>query len=376
MKNLTFKHISLLLFALLTFGFNVIEAQTQQQRSSILNEDKEYFKPYYQTERNLIKFPKVGGYDVMICDFHSHTMFSDGLVWPTFRVQEAWLEGLDALAITDHIEYRPFKKYLNSDHNTSYDIAKEAAKEVDLILIKGSEITRKQSVMGHFNALFLEDSNPIAVDDPKESIRAAKSQGAFVIWNHPGWAVDTTYIRPFQQEVIDEGLINGVEVFNSQEFYPKVVDWALEKNLTIIAASDVHGIVDSESINKEGGLRPVTLVLVKKRSLEGIKEALLARRTLALFNNRVAASEANATAFVNASLTIIKTFTSGKNTMYTLQNLSPVKLEITIDKKDYTISANSRIMITLPSNIKSISITVNNFYIGNNKSLAYDLQIK
>lgn len=47
------------------------------------------------------------GFHVLKCDFHTHTIFSDGRVWPTMRVDEAWKDGLDAIAITDHIEVRP-----------------------------------------------------------------------------------------------------------------------------------------------------------------------------------------------------------------------------------------------------------------------------
>ncbi len=32
---------------------------------------------------------EVAGYEVLKCDFHTHTMFSDGEVWPTVRVEEA-----------------------------------------------------------------------------------------------------------------------------------------------------------------------------------------------------------------------------------------------------------------------------------------------
>ncbi|HOI80411.1 MAG TPA: PHP domain-containing protein, partial [Petrimonas sp.] len=53
-------------------------------------------------KRSNIVIPDVNGFKVLKCDFHMHTVFSDGDVWPTVRVQEAWREGLDAIAITDH----------------------------------------------------------------------------------------------------------------------------------------------------------------------------------------------------------------------------------------------------------------------------------
>ena len=70
--------------------------------------------------RREIHFPDILGYKTLKCDLHMHTVFSDGLVWPTARVDEAWREGLDAISITDHIEYQPHKKDIPTNHNRSY----------------------------------------------------------------------------------------------------------------------------------------------------------------------------------------------------------------------------------------------------------------
>ena len=53
--------------------------------------------------RQLINIPDIMGYQTLKCDFHIHTVFSDGQEWPSMRVNEAWNDGLDAIAITDHI---------------------------------------------------------------------------------------------------------------------------------------------------------------------------------------------------------------------------------------------------------------------------------
>ena len=55
--------------------------------------------------RDRIEIPGFGNYETLKCDFHTHTVFSDGLVWPDARIYEAWQEGLDAIAITDHIDF-------------------------------------------------------------------------------------------------------------------------------------------------------------------------------------------------------------------------------------------------------------------------------
>lgn len=50
--------------------------------------------------RNEIQIPDLKGYETLKCDFHIHTVFSDGTVWPTVRVDEAYREGLDAISLT------------------------------------------------------------------------------------------------------------------------------------------------------------------------------------------------------------------------------------------------------------------------------------
>ena len=349
-------------------------SQNTPQKTS-LNVNKVYYPSYGVMERSRPSFPKIGEYEVMLCDFHTHTIFSDGLVWPDIRVSEAWTEGLDAIAITDHIEYRPYKKYTNNDHNTSYEIAKEAADKVGLILIKGSEITRTQSTMGHFNALFLNDSNPVDVKDPKESLRAAKAQGAYIIWNHPGWAVDSTYIRDFQKEVLDEGLIDGIEVFNNTEFYPRSMKWALERNLAMIAASDAHGSIEKGQMERLGILRPLTIVLTKERTIEGIREGLQSGRTLALFHNIIAAKRELAVEFVNSCLTINKIGATGKNNNYLIHNKSDMPFHVRFGKKEIWIGKSSFVNISAPANDSKINLIFLNIFVSENELLAHDLQI-
>ena len=51
--------------------------------------------------REELHIPDILGFQTLKCDFHMHTVFSDGLVWPTVRIDEAYREGLDAIALTD-----------------------------------------------------------------------------------------------------------------------------------------------------------------------------------------------------------------------------------------------------------------------------------
>lgn len=125
--------------------------------------------------RNEIQVPDLDGYTTLKCDFHMHTVFSDGLVWPTVRVDEAYREGLDAISLTEHIEYRPHKKDVVADHNRSFDLCQKQAEKLGILLIRGSEITRPMAP-GHFNAIFLADSNPLEQKEYKDAFNEAKSR--------------------------------------------------------------------------------------------------------------------------------------------------------------------------------------------------------
>lgn len=237
----------------------------------------------YRTE---IRIPDVGKFKVLKSDLHIHTFFSDGSVAPGQRVKEAWQEGLDVIAITDHVEYRPHKDYILGDLNTSYKQAAKAAKPTDLLVIHGAEITRSKP-LGHLNALFIEDGNKLDVPNELDALEEALKQGAFIQWNHPGWPDDKSTFYPIHEKLIAEGKIHGVEVVNHTEFYPLVFDWPGKYNLAPAANTDVHGLVSL----KFAGRRPMTLVLSESRTLDGVKEALFARRTIAYYDNTLIGSE-------------------------------------------------------------------------------------
>ncbi len=236
--------------------------------------------------RRHFNIPDIDGFHTLKADLHIHTVFSDGLVWPTLRPVEAWTEGLDVISITDHIEYRPFSKDVVGDHNRSYELALPKAAELGIILIKGTEITRKMPP-GHSNALFVKDINQIDTPEWKDAFAEAGKQGAFIFWNHPGWkAQQRDTVKWFDEHtgLLASKQMHGIEIVNYKEYYPEAFKWALEKNLTILANSDIHGSVYQEYDLSGSGHRPMTLIFTRERSEKGVKDALFERRTVALFN--------------------------------------------------------------------------------------------
>ena len=207
-----------ILVGLLLLGSTMVQAQ-------IRNDELQELTHMDQTNvRSEILIPNFDQYQTLKCDFHIHTIFSDGNVWPTMRVSEAWQEGLDAIAITDHIEYRPHKKVVLGDLNESFKIAKKYGDGIGFIVIQGTEITRKKP-LGHLNALFINDANVRDVEDPLVAIDKALEQGAFIQWNHPGWPDDKSTLYPVHDELLKAGKIHAVEVLNYVEYYPVAFDW-------------------------------------------------------------------------------------------------------------------------------------------------------
>ncbi len=244
--------------------------------------------------RTPMRIPDIPGYKTLKCDFHIHTVFSDGAVWPDIRSEEAWREGLDAIAITDHIEYQPHKEDLPTNHGRSYEIAKPLGDRLSVDVISGSEITRDMPP-GHLNAIFMHDVKEVETDDWRDAVRIAHGQGAFIFWNHPGWegqqpdGVAKWY--PEHQELVDAGRLHGIEVVNTREYYPEAHRWCVEKNLTMLSNSDVHNPANLDYEVRQGDHRPVTLVFAKDRLPGSIKEALFARRTAVYSSNMLIGDE-------------------------------------------------------------------------------------
>ncbi len=267
-----------------------------------------------------IQFPDISGYRTLKCDFHIHTDFSDGRVWPTIRVEEGLREGLDAIAITDHLEYRPHLGDIPaSDLNRSHAIAQAAAKGRDILVVRGAEITRGMPP-GHLNAIFVQDVNRLMPDLPEGEIPIlyriptspavaemqkksllkvlgeAVQQGAFIFWNHPAWlrqkADGVAELAELHRLMLKKNLFQGIEVANGYNGYSdEALQIGLDYNLTLVGNSDIHNPVDMQYDNAwqtklaDGGHRPVTLVFAREKSETALKEALLDRRTVVWWEN-------------------------------------------------------------------------------------------
>ncbi|MBN1853231.1 MAG: hypothetical protein JW829_10925 [Pirellulales bacterium] len=276
--------------------------------------------------RREIHFPDILGYKTLVGDMHMHTVFSDGDVWPPVRVEESWRQGLDLMAITDHIEYLPHKDDLKADHNRSHELATETAAKCNMLLIRGAEITR-DTPPGHFNAIFLRDVNPLKVPDFLEAIQRANEQGAFLFWNHQGWqGAERGSWRDVHTKMYENGWLHGMEVCNGPSYYPDAHRWCLEKNLTMLGNSDIHD-PDLRKESMPGDHRTMTLVFVKERSVAGVQEALKAGRTAVWYQDQLIGRSEYLAPLLDASVQIDPPhFRSGNHLWLEVRNASHVPI--------------------------------------------------
>lgn len=342
--------------------------------------------------RKEIQIPNLPGYLTLKCDFHMHSVFSDGQVWPTVRVTEAYTEGLDAIAITEHIEYRPHHKSkdMQGDHNRSFEIAGKSGEGLDILVIHGSEITRSMPP-GHWNALFLQDSNPLDTPEYKDAFKEAAKQKAFMFWNHPGWyrqADDTTVWYEEHTRLYNEGYMHGIEVVNGGEYYPEAHQWALDKNLTMLGNTDAHAPLTASINPVLGEKRSMTLVFAKERTLEGIREALDSRRTAVWYNDLVIGREDILKELLKGSIKIESIKRTKSRITVVLKNDSDFTLFLKKKEHDPNLQY-FREMIIKPHERRSIQVNcikpvegkayldfvIENFYAKPNTGLPFQLEI-
>ncbi len=332
----------------IAFAFN---ASAQFCYQDATNVDMLRHSRQTSAERTEIILPQVNGYNVYKADLHLHTIYSDGDVTPEYRVREAWYDGLDVVASTEHVEYRRHegtminflkgyvkkgteavnynlmggpadKDGIQSDLNHSVRLYESIAFLYGITVIPGAEITRDPKVIGHYNALFTTDNNTIYDADPIQSMRNARAQGAIIMQNHPGWRRTDLSMMEFETKVYGEGLIDGIEIMNGSEFYPKAIERAKEYGYFMSSNTDAHNST-FETYSRNGSFRNMTLIFAKNQSLESLKEALLAHRTLAYSFGSIAGEEQLLKDFFKASMAVkvLDVDPKGKKTV-SLTNMS------------------------------------------------------
>lgn len=300
------------------------------------------------------RFPDVPGFLTLHSDFHQHTVFSDGKVWPNIRVEEAVRDSLDAISLTEHLEYQPHREDIpHPDRNRAYELAERLARPYELIVVKGSEITRAMPP-GHCNAIFIQDANKLLIKDSVEVFREARRQGAFTFWNHPNWVAQRrdgiATLTDVHRRLIRDTLLHGIEVVNENTYSDEALQIALDNNLTIMGTSDIHGLIHWQFNLAEGGHRPVTLIFARERSPEAIREALFDRRTVVWHNNLLVGREEHLLPLLQACVKVVSASYTGPTSVLKLviENNSDVAY-VLHNQSDYTFHAEADLVLLAPN---------------------------
>ena len=352
--------------------------------------------------RQEIIIPQILGYNVYKADLHTHTIYSDAEVTPSYRVREAWRHGLDIVAITDHIEWRGTERklvqymgryipeeYHNqskginvsmmhdtsrlelgilSNLNAGYEQAVEANQQFGLLIVRGAEITRGAN---HFNVIFTTDNNKVYHPDLETSMRNALEQGALVMHNHP--TSDKTTVTGFTQiaeDLYKKGLITGIEIGNSIGLRTSFIDYCIANNYTPLSNSDVHATIEEMYFtdDNEGFYRNMTLILAHECTTEAVKEALQQGRCIAYFNNKLVGKEEYLAELFKQSVSIEHMCDDRKAAKVILINKSSFPYQIKYNGKDTAVvHAMGSVLIELPVGASEVEFTVTNLLCGKNE---------
>jgi hypothetical protein len=266
-----------------------------------------------QKRKQFFKSPE--GVFYISSDLHIHSVFSDGSVWPTIRVDEAVRDSIDLISLTEHLEYQSHSSDIpHTNRNRSFQIAGGYVQKKPLAVVHGTEIT-KPMPPGHFNAIFIQDANKFFDKNKKplnfiNGIKEANNQGAFVFWNHPMWEANRSdgiaKLDPIHEEVIDKKLLHGIEVVNFDTFSEEAMQIALDNELTMMGTSDVHVLIEWDfNIEKESFHRPITFIMSKNRTIKSISDALFNGDTFIWYRDLIIGKSSNLKEVIDNNFEIV-----------------------------------------------------------------------
>ena len=361
--------------------------------------------------RTEIILPQVDGMNFYKADLHIHTIYSDGDVTPDMRVLEAWHDGLDIIAITDHMEYRRIERemlqYMDRyvredfrekgpvntnimrqgpdsvgvlvDFNVAYMSAAHKAKDYGLLVVRGVEVTRKHN--GDYNALFTTDNNAIYDPSLEQTLRNARSQGAFIVHNHPDYDANTSnHITQVANGLYEKGLIDGVEVANGRKTWAYLYTHAVSGGYTPMANSDAHEYIYWK-YGRPGDYeipryRNMNLILADSLTENDIHEALKAGNTIAYSNNNLIGKADLLEALFEASIEFRIQRTSSTQHHVIAVNHSSLPYYFKIGNTEHILNAMGSLHFTLNKDMQSVEVTVLNMWYGNDEHPVVSFELK
>lgn len=191
------------------------------------------------------------------CDFHIHTLYSDGHSSPAEMVIRARQLGLDVAVITDHNHYE----------GSIEAVAERDRLGLNLITMPGEEVSAPDWHILSINAdapiygLMLEtfglegadsadrEARLSEYDTLRWAVRAVQAHGGRAYLAHPYWAVFRGFHLPaaLYDQVLEEGILDGLELLgdvrheNNIRSLARYLDLrATGHDLPILGNSDTH----------------------------------------------------------------------------------------------------------------------------------------
>ncbi|MBD3646258.1 MAG: PHP domain-containing protein, partial [Pseudomonadales bacterium] len=129
-------------------------------------------------------------------------------------------------------------------------------------------------------------------------------------------------------------LLQGIEIANGGRYYQNAHRLALEHDLAMIGVSDVHGLIDWDYRPEAGenpGHRPVTLVFAEESTVEAIRDALFARRTVVFWKDTLIGRTEYLLPLLQASIEIAEMETTPWGIRVLLRNHSDAAMTLRND---------------------------------------------
>jgi len=174
--------------------------------------------------------------NLLLCELHAHTTWSDGDLTVTEVVDLYGRSGFDVLCITDHAYPGPrpvdlrldadsFPHYLNAIDRE----ARRAREQYDLLVIPGLELTY-DAEDGHALAVGARCFSPVR-PELADALAAVRDLGAATVAAHPtvgGWF--------WRNRLGVHELVDRYELINRRQTF----GWVAEAGLPAVASGDFH----------------------------------------------------------------------------------------------------------------------------------------
>ena len=165
-------------------------------------------------------------------------------------------------------------------------------------------------------------------------------------------------MNAFHPNATEDGLLHGIEIANGDAYYPNAHRIAMEKDLALIGVSDVHELIDWDyrpEADHNPGHRPVTLALAEEDSLQGMKEALFAKRTIVWWKDVLIGRQAHIDKLLAASLSIDSVDRTPWGIKVNIRNISDAPFQV-IERSGVPLTSQASIIEIAPNDITGVTM--------------------